>query len=236
MICRIASWYYFKRFRINTVHNVEFFVTTDFLRYAPCMRKVKNEYEHCTESYKNTMKKIQEKKSAEYFTTTTTTSTTTFSPRLVQINLMKRQQSSQSIYVSLEASTVSSKNISSDAIDQGDVQIKTVCWWVQEERNNGRVRNANDFITVPFKNTWSAARVLWKQPAELKQPNLHETSSTKCCRHWFEWVLNWLPFSFARLLINFCFAQSFIVMNPRCVTAKNTHQSPTESHVNSILC
>ena len=103
---------------------------TDFLRYAPCMRKVKIEYEKCADSYKNIMKKIHEQKSVEGLTPPpTTTSTTSAPPRLVQISLMKRQQSSQSIYVSLETTTISSvKNLSSDAIDQGEVQIKTVCW------------------------------------------------------------------------------------------------------------
>lgn len=93
------------------------------------MRKVKNEYEKCADSYKNIMKKIHEQKSVEGSTPPpTTTSTTSAPPRLVQISLMKRQQSSQSIYVSHETTTISSKNLSSDAIDQGEVQIKTVCW------------------------------------------------------------------------------------------------------------
>lgn len=104
-------------------------ITTDFLRYAPCMRKVKNEYEKCAESYKNIMKKIHEQKTAETFTSTTTTSTTTIPPRIVQISLMKRQQSSQSIYVSHETTTTA-RNASNEAMDQGEVQIKTVCWWV----------------------------------------------------------------------------------------------------------
>jgi hypothetical protein len=98
---------------------------TDFLRYAPCMRKVKNEYEKCAESYKNTMKKIHEMKFAE--TTTSTTSTTTATPtRFVQISLMKRQQMGQ---LHVNSSTVSpAKNSSSETMDQGEVQIKTVCW------------------------------------------------------------------------------------------------------------
>lgn len=112
-------------------------IMTDFLRYAPCMRKVKNEYEMCSDSYKNNMKKIHEEKSGgEAYTTpppTTTSTTTSAPPRLVQISLMKRQQSSQSIYVSLETTTINSvKNSSTDAIDQGEVQIKTVCWYVSK--------------------------------------------------------------------------------------------------------
>lgn len=94
------------------------------------MRKVKNQYEKCADSYKNIMKKITEQKTAEVFTTPpTTTSPSPTPPRLVQISLMKRQQSSQSIYVSLETTTINSiKNSSSEALDQGEVQIKTVCW------------------------------------------------------------------------------------------------------------
>lgn len=99
------------------------------------MRKVKNEYEKCAESYKNIMKKIHEEKSAETSTTTSTTTTTTTTmnpPSIVQISLMKRQQSSQSIYVSLETTTISAvRNATSEAQDQGEVQIKTVCWWVE---------------------------------------------------------------------------------------------------------
>lgn len=95
------------------------------------MRKVKNEYEKCADAYRNTMKEINEQKSAEVFTTTTTTVTP---PSIVQISLMKRQQSSQSIYVSLETTTSTAgnavKNTSSEAIDQGEVQIKRVCWSV----------------------------------------------------------------------------------------------------------
>lgn len=99
------------------------------------MRKVKNEYEKCAESYKNIMKKIHEQKSAEASTSTPTTTTTmtatmmTTPSSIVQISLMKRQQSSQSIYVSHETTTISPlRNTSNDAADQGDVQIKTVCW------------------------------------------------------------------------------------------------------------
>lgn len=33
---------------------------TDFLRHAPCMRHVKNEYEMCSKRYQNTMAKISE--------------------------------------------------------------------------------------------------------------------------------------------------------------------------------
>lgn len=106
------------------------------------MRKVKNEYEKCADAYRNTMKEINEQKSAEVFTTTTTTVTP---PSIVQISLMKRQlnesklmkrqqSSSQSIYVSLETTTSApvnaAKNTSSEAIDQGEVQIKRVCWSV----------------------------------------------------------------------------------------------------------
>lgn len=102
------------------------------------MRKVKNEYEKCAESYKNIMKKIHEEKSAETSTattSTTTTSTTTMNPpSIVQISLMKRQQSSQSIYVSLETTTISAvRNATNEAQDQGEGQIKTVCWWVEFE-------------------------------------------------------------------------------------------------------
>lgn len=95
------------------------------------MRKVKNEYEKCADAYRNNMKEINEQKSAEVFTTTTTTVTP---PSIVQISLMKRQQSSQSIYVSHETTTSTAvnavKNTSTEAIDQGEVQIKRVCWSV----------------------------------------------------------------------------------------------------------
>lgn len=106
-------------------------IMTDFLRYAPCMRKVKNEYEKCAESYKNNMKNIHEK-STEATTSPPQTTTTTISPSSIrQISLMKRQQSSQSIYVSHETTTIiPMRNVTSNATDQGEVQIKTVCWWV----------------------------------------------------------------------------------------------------------
>lgn len=102
---------------------------TDFLRFSPCMRKVRKEYEICTESYKSIMRKIHERKNVDAFTSTTTAAPTTAS--LVGISLMKRQQSllSQSSYVSLETTTASAvKNMSSAAVDQGEEQIKTVCW------------------------------------------------------------------------------------------------------------
>lgn len=93
------------------------------------MRKVKDEYELCAISYKNNMMRMTEQKSTETSTATTTTSTTATPPRIVQLSLMKRQQSSQSIYVSLETTTASvAKNATSEAMDQGEVQIKTVCW------------------------------------------------------------------------------------------------------------
>ena len=93
------------------------------------MSKVKDEYQRCQESYKNIMLKINQEKTSEVSTTTTTTTTTAFPPSIVQINVMKRQQSSQSIYVSHETTTISAvKNSSNEAIDQGEVQIKTVCW------------------------------------------------------------------------------------------------------------
>lgn len=93
------------------------------------MRKVKTEYEKCADSYKNIMRKIHEEKTSEVSTSTSTTTATSTPPRRVQISLMKRQQSSQSIYVSLETTTISAmKNLTSEAIDQGEVQIKTVCW------------------------------------------------------------------------------------------------------------
>lgn len=104
---------------------------TDFLRFSPCMRKVRKEYEICAESYKSIMRKIHERKNVEAFTSTTATPTTTLPPRHVQISLMKRQQSfsSQSSYVSLETTTASPvKNASSAVVDQGEEQIKTVCW------------------------------------------------------------------------------------------------------------
>ncbi|CRK91277.1 CLUMA_CG004956, isoform A [Clunio marinus] len=105
----------------------------DFLRYAPCMRKVKKEYEKCAESYKHNMEKINEQKSAAIALTTSTTTTTMNPPRIVQISLMKRQQSSQSNFVSLESTTLSSlRNGSSETVDQGEVQIKTVCCAFQE--------------------------------------------------------------------------------------------------------
>jgi hypothetical protein len=95
------------------------------------MTKVRKEYENCAESYKSTMRKIHERKSVEAFTTTTLPPTTTIPPRLVQISLMKRQQSfsSQSSFVSMETTTVNPmKNASNAAVDQGEEQIKTVCW------------------------------------------------------------------------------------------------------------
>lgn len=97
------------------------------------MRKVKNEYEKCATAYKNNMRKIHEQKSGDALYTTTTTTipppTTTVPSRIVQISVMKRQQSSQSMYVSHETSTMGAvKNASSEAIDQGEGQIKTVCW------------------------------------------------------------------------------------------------------------
>lgn len=107
-------------------------ISTDFLRYAPCMRKVKDEYELCATAYKNNMMRMSEQKTTETVATTTSTTSTT-PPRIVQLSLMKRQQqSNHSIYVSLETSTASAaKNATSEAIDQGEVQIKTVCWWVE---------------------------------------------------------------------------------------------------------
>lgn len=93
------------------------------------MRKVKKEYEICAESYKSIMRKIHERKNVEALTTIAPV--TTVPSRLVQISLMKRQQSlsSQSSYVSLETTTIGAvKNASSAAVDQGEEQIKTVCW------------------------------------------------------------------------------------------------------------
>jgi hypothetical protein len=106
---------------------------TDFLRYAPCMRKVRKEYEICADSYKNIMRKIHEQKSVETLTTTipTTIAPVTVTTRRNQISLMKRQQShsSQSSYVSLETTTANPvKNSSNASVDQGEEQIKTVCW------------------------------------------------------------------------------------------------------------
>lgn len=78
------------------------------------------------------MRKIHNQKNVE--TLTTTAPVTTVPSRLVQISLMKRQQSlsSQSSYVSLETTTANAvKNASNAAVDQGEEQIKTVCWWVK---------------------------------------------------------------------------------------------------------
>ena len=95
------------------------------------MRKVRKEYEICADSYKNIMRKIHERKSVEVFTTTTPTiaPTTPIPSRHVQISLTNRQQSlpSQSSYVSLETITPV-KNSSQGEVDQGEEQIKTVCW------------------------------------------------------------------------------------------------------------
>lgn len=126
------------------------FFMADFLRYAPCMRKVKTEYEKCSESYKNIMKKISEEKTAEVFTSAATTTTTSTPPRRVQISLMKRQQTSQSIYVSLETTTISAvKNLTSDAIDQGEVQIKKVCWWARQSMNDSsEIQSAFHFLSA----------------------------------------------------------------------------------------
>lgn len=97
------------------------------------MRKVRKEYEICADTYKNIMRKIHERKSVEVLTTTipTIAPTTPIPPRHVQISLTNRQQSlpSQSSYVSLETSTINPvKNSSHAAVDQGEEQIKTVCW------------------------------------------------------------------------------------------------------------
>lgn len=95
------------------------------------MRKVKDEYELCATAYKNNMMRMSEQKTTETVATTAATTSTT-PPRIVQLSLMKRQQSNHSIYVSLETSTASAaKNATSEAMDQGEVQIKTVCWWVE---------------------------------------------------------------------------------------------------------
>lgn len=100
------------------------------------MRKVRKEYEVCAETYKNNMRKISERKNVETASTTTTIPTT-IAPSTVhsgsrrsQISLMKRQQSdsSQSSYVSLETTTVNSVKNSSNNVNQGEEQIKTVCW------------------------------------------------------------------------------------------------------------
>ncbi|KAG5681525.1 hypothetical protein PVAND_010951 [Polypedilum vanderplanki] len=92
----------------------------DFLRYSPCMHKVRNEYDHCKTDYQRSMEILYGRKSVE---TTTTTTTTTQSPRFMQISLMKRQQMN-SAYVTLETTTtLPVKNISSDVSDQDKLQI-----------------------------------------------------------------------------------------------------------------
>lgn len=107
----------------------------DFLRYAPCMRKVKREYDVCSTTYQQTMARMNVQRHSPLTTSTTSapTTTTTVSSRLKKVNLMKRQQLN-SIYVSLETTTAMTiKNSSTETIDQEEAQIKTVCWWVRIE-------------------------------------------------------------------------------------------------------
>jgi hypothetical protein len=82
------------------------------------MRKVKDEYEKCTENYNMIMRRNFEKKQRELLTTTAT-------PIVGSIRLSKRQHKIHPI----DASNSSShhQNSSSNK-DHGNEQIKTVCW------------------------------------------------------------------------------------------------------------
>ncbi|CAG9802149.1 unnamed protein product [Chironomus riparius] len=97
----------------------------DFLRYSPCMQKVRNEYDHCKTDYQESMQALYRQKDEEARSTTTTTTTTTQSPGFMQITLMKRQQLN-SVYVSLETTTAMPVKNSSDVADQED-KLKIVC-------------------------------------------------------------------------------------------------------------
>ena len=105
------------------------------------MRKVKHEYERCAETYKNIMMKINEQKGAKVDGGTSTATATTAensSSFEKKINSMRRSQqpSTHSVYISLESTTSatrparnSSSSVSMNgAIDEGETQIKTVCW------------------------------------------------------------------------------------------------------------
>ncbi|CAO1412746.1 unnamed protein product [Diamesa serratosioi] len=103
-------------------------IPSDFLKYAPCMRKIKKDYDMCSMRYQKTMSKLSSDKAAVVPSTTTTT--TTLAP---VTSLLKRQQDKQhsnSIYVSLETQTILPiKNATGDhASDEEEDQIKTVCW------------------------------------------------------------------------------------------------------------
>lgn len=100
------------------------------------MKKVKAEYDVCAQNYKQIMQRLQSAGASnggvpQTTTAMTTTLATTKMPRFMQINSMKRQQELNSVYVSLETTTLLPvKNNSTDAVaDHGEHQIEqTICW------------------------------------------------------------------------------------------------------------
>jgi hypothetical protein len=100
------------------------------------MKKVKAEYDVCAQNYKQIMQRLQSAGASnggapQTTTAMTTTIATTTMPRFMQINSMKRQQELNSVYVSLETTTLLpfKKNSSDAAADHGEHQIEqTICW------------------------------------------------------------------------------------------------------------
>lgn len=101
------------------------------------MKKVKAEYDVCAQNYKRIMQRLQSggnggsEATTKTALTTTIATTTTSMPRFMQINLMKRQQERNSVYVSLETTTLLpvKKNLTDSIADHGEHQIEqTICW------------------------------------------------------------------------------------------------------------
>lgn len=101
------------------------------------MQKVKAEYDVCAQNYKRIMQRLHSGNGgssggSEALTTTiTSTMATATTPRFMQINLMKRQQELNSVYVSLETTTLVpvKKNLTDAIVDHGEHQIEqTICW------------------------------------------------------------------------------------------------------------
>lgn len=85
------------------------------------MRKVKKDYERCSSSYQNTMSRLSSQQEP---------TTTPLPMEIITKSSRGQKPQSNSLYVSLETTTVMTPKNSSSNHSQEYYQIKTVCWYV----------------------------------------------------------------------------------------------------------
>lgn len=120
---------------------VDFFLhhlRADFLEHVPCMSKVKGEYQKCTDNYNSHMARLTKQKEQELRALVEASTTTTMPPvttdksskrfTVSSIRKVKRQHDVKENTIAARDSTSHHQNSSSTSSDNGNEQIKTVCW------------------------------------------------------------------------------------------------------------